>query len=103
MRRQCRENRPGRDEALCIASALPARRQFMGEGKAKYTPEPAALSADSLPPSKKAAVDDVGIIHQFLTLYARYMYGGVVLFGGDATSLSSTLHLHDLLLNSKDT
>src|SRR3546814_6565957 len=40
MRRQCRENRPGRDEALCIASALAARRQFMGEGKAKYTPEP---------------------------------------------------------------
>src|SRR3546814_13045465 len=48
MRRQCRENRPGRDEALCIAPAVAVRRPFMGEGKAKYTPGPAALAAEPL-------------------------------------------------------
>jgi hypothetical protein len=52
VRQQCRENRPDRDEELCIASAMAARRQFMGEGKAKYTPEPVELTADTLPPQE---------------------------------------------------
>ncbi len=52
VRQQCRENRPDRDEELCIASAMAARRQFMGEGKAKYTPEPVDLPADTLPPQE---------------------------------------------------
>ena len=52
VRQQCRENRPDRDEELCVASAMAARRQFMGEGKAKYTPEPVDLPADTLPPQE---------------------------------------------------
>ena len=52
VRQQCRETRPDRDEELCIASAMAARRQFMGEGKAKYTPEPVELPADTLPPQE---------------------------------------------------
>src|SRR3546814_16243022 len=62
MRRQCRENRPDRAEELCIASALAARRQFLGGGKANHTPEHAALSAATLPPSEYAAAEDVGLL-----------------------------------------
>lgn len=33
VREECRENRPDRDEALCVASALAVRQRMLGERK----------------------------------------------------------------------
>lgn len=39
VREECRENRPDRDEELCVASALAVRQRFLGERKKSSTPE----------------------------------------------------------------
>ncbi len=49
VRRLCREDPAAIDEELCVAAAKATRQRFMGEGKAKYTPEPAALPETTLP------------------------------------------------------
>lgn len=49
IRRLCREDRGNVAEELCIASAIATRQRFMGEGKARYTPEPADLPDAELP------------------------------------------------------
>lgn len=43
IRRLCREGREQVTEELCLASAKATRQRFMGDGKAKYTPEPVEL------------------------------------------------------------
>jgi len=50
MRRLCREDREAVSEELCIAAAKATRQRFMGEGKAKYTPEPVELPKAEWPP-----------------------------------------------------
>src|SRR3546814_20208719 len=42
--------------------------------------------------------DDVGIIDQFLNIYARYIDGGFGLLGGEVASLSATLIVIDVTL-----
>src|SRR3546814_160704 len=44
------------------------------------------------------SVDDVGIIDQFLNIYARYIDGGFGLLGGEVASLSATLIVIDVTL-----
>lgn len=39
--RLCRENHAKMGDALCNAASEARRRRFMGDGKGKYTPEPA--------------------------------------------------------------
>lgn len=38
VREECRENRPDRDEELCVASALAVRQRVLGERKKQSTP-----------------------------------------------------------------
>lgn len=52
VRRLCREEREQVSEELCIASARAMRQRFMGEGKAKYTPEPVELPEAEWPKAK---------------------------------------------------
>ncbi|WP_368565958.1 entry exclusion lipoprotein TrbK [Pseudoxanthomonas sp. UTMC 1351] len=52
VRRLCREDRDQVSEALCVASAQAMRKRFMGESKAKYTPEAVALP-EAQPPATK--------------------------------------------------
>ncbi|WP_238345940.1 entry exclusion lipoprotein TrbK [Luteimonas saliphila] len=52
VRRLCREDREQVSEELCIASAMATRQRFMGDGKAKYTPEPVGLPDARLPEAK---------------------------------------------------
>lgn len=49
VRRLCRDNWDAVDEELCVAAAKATRQRFMGDGKAKYTPEPVALPEAQLP------------------------------------------------------
>ncbi|MEL1262846.1 entry exclusion lipoprotein TrbK [Pseudoxanthomonas putridarboris] len=49
VRRLCREDWDAVDEELCVAAAKATRQRFMGDGKAKYTPEPVALPEAQLP------------------------------------------------------
>lgn len=43
VRRLCREDWEAVSEELCIAAVKATRQRFMGNGKAKYTPEPVEL------------------------------------------------------------
>lgn len=52
VRRLCREDREQVSEELCVASAQAARHRFMGEGKAKYTPESVQLPEAQWPDAK---------------------------------------------------
>lgn len=49
VRRLCRGGREQVTEELCVASAKATRQRFMGEGKAKYTPEPVELPEAAWP------------------------------------------------------
>jgi hypothetical protein len=52
VRRLCREDRTQVSEELCVASAQAARHRFMGEGKAKYVPQPVQLPEAQWPDAK---------------------------------------------------
>lgn len=50
VRRLCREDWNAVSEELCVAAAKATRQRFMGDGKAKYTPEPVELPEAGWPP-----------------------------------------------------
>jgi len=53
VRRMCREDWQAISEELCIASVQATRRRFMGEGAARYTPEPVELPEPGRPTLKE--------------------------------------------------
>ena len=49
VRRLCRDTPDAIEPTLCLAAAQATRQRFMGEGRAKYTPEPVELPDAGLP------------------------------------------------------
>lgn len=49
LRRLCRDAPEAIEPALCLAAVQATRQRFMGEGKAKYTPEPVELPDAGVP------------------------------------------------------